>query len=114
MLDNSIPLEYTVNMTKKQLQAWRKKNGYSQSQLARVLLVTPLTVSRWERGERHIPSFLRLTLECVEKKGGELKLKGTKRKGGKSLKNIKMTDLRLRWLMRETNTSCSPEGWSRK
>ena len=28
-----------------------------------------MTVSRWERGAREIPSFLHLALECVEKKG---------------------------------------------
>lgn len=74
-------MEYTVTMTTKQLKAWRKTNGYSQSQLARVLCVTPLTVSRWERGDRRIPSFLNLTLECIEKKGGELKPKGKKTEG---------------------------------
>ena len=65
-------------MTPEELKAWRKKNGYSQGKLAKVLGVIPLTVSRWERGVREIPSFLHLTLECLEKKGGELKAKGTK------------------------------------
>jgi transcriptional regulator with XRE-family HTH domain len=73
-------MEYTKNMTKKELQAWRKKNGYSQSQLAKVLGVTTLTISRWERGERGIPSFLALTLECVERKGDELRVRDTKKK----------------------------------
>jgi transcriptional regulator with XRE-family HTH domain len=67
-------------MTTKQLQAWRKKNGYSQGQLAKVLGVASLSISRWERGDRKIPSFLHLTLECLEKKGDELKKKGTKTK----------------------------------
>jgi transcriptional regulator with XRE-family HTH domain len=67
-------------MTTKQLQAWRKKNGYSQSQLAKVLGVASLSISRWERGDRKIPSFLHLALECMEKKGDELKNKGTKKK----------------------------------
>jgi transcriptional regulator with XRE-family HTH domain len=65
---------YTHIMTTKELKAWRAKNGYSQAQLGKVLRVTSLTVSRWERGERHIPSFLHLTLECVEKKGDEIKV----------------------------------------
>ncbi len=52
------------------LKRWRRGNGYSQSQLARVLDVAVQTVSRWERGTREIPSFLHLTLECIEKKGG--------------------------------------------
>jgi transcriptional regulator with XRE-family HTH domain len=67
-------------MTTKQLQAWRKKNGYSQSQLAKVLGVASLSISRWERGDRKIPSFLHIALECMEKKGDELKNKGTKKK----------------------------------
>jgi len=59
------------------LKQWRKRTGYSQSELAKVLDVIPLTVSRWERGVREIPSFLHLALECIEKKGGEQKKQGT-------------------------------------
>ena len=66
-------------MTTKELQAWRKENGYSQSQLARKLGVISLTISRWERGERHIPSFLHLALRCLELEGGESKAKGKKK-----------------------------------
>ena len=69
-------------MTPKTLKAWRKRNGYSQSQLAKVLGVASLTISRWERGFRGIPPFLHLTLECVEKKGGK-KTKVTKSKKGR-------------------------------
>jgi transcriptional regulator with XRE-family HTH domain len=61
-------------MTPTELQEWRKQNGYSQSQLARALDVDSMTVSRWERGVRKIPSFLHLALECA------LKKKGTKTK----------------------------------
>ena len=61
-------------MTPKALKAWRKENGYSQARLAKVLGVATMTVSRWERGVREIPSFLHLALECLEgKKGGEIK-----------------------------------------
>jgi len=67
-------------MTSKELKQWRKKNGYTQRQLAKVLGVIPLTVSRWERGVREIPSFLHLTLECLEKKGGEKKSKGSRKR----------------------------------
>lgn len=73
-------------MTPKQLKAWRKKSGYSQSQLANVLGVITLTVSRWERGVREIPSFLHITLECVERKGGE----GIRGKGKKTKKERKV------------------------
>lgn len=48
-----------------ELKAWRKKNGYSQSQLAQVLGVDVMTVSRWERGAREIPSFLHLALKYM-------------------------------------------------
>jgi transcriptional regulator with XRE-family HTH domain len=65
------------DMISKELKAWRKRNGFSQGKLARVLGVTPLSVSRWERGERRIPTFLRLALERLEEiKGGELTKKG--------------------------------------
>lgn len=64
-------------MTSKELQTWRKRNNYSQGRLAKALGVIPLTVSRWERGVREIPSFLHLALDCLELKGGgETKSKG--------------------------------------
>ena len=67
-------------MTPQELKKWRDKNGYSQSQLAKALDVITLSVSRWERGVREIPSFLHLALfglECMGKKGGEeLKKRG--------------------------------------
>jgi len=55
-------------MTSKELKAWRQKNGYSQARLAKALGVITLTVSRWERGVREIPSFLYLALECLDMK----------------------------------------------
>jgi len=56
-------------MTPIQLKRWREDSGYSQSQLAWVLKVDVMTISRWERGVREIPSFLHLALECLNKKG---------------------------------------------
>jgi transcriptional regulator with XRE-family HTH domain len=50
-----------------QLRQWRRLNGYSQSQLAGVLKVAPNTISRWERGDRRIPSFLHLALKAIRK-----------------------------------------------
>jgi transcriptional regulator with XRE-family HTH domain len=56
-------------MTPKQLKEWRKKTGFSQVRLARLLGVDVMTVSRWERGIRQsIPPYLHITLECIEKK----------------------------------------------
>ena len=68
-------------MTSNDLKTWRAKNRYSQNQLAMVLGVVTMTVSRWETGLREIPSFLHLALECIEKKGGGAgSTKGTKKK----------------------------------
>lgn len=68
-------------MTPKQLKEWRSENSYSQIELARVLGVTNICISRWETGLRHIPAFLHITLKCLKvKRGGELKKKGTKKK----------------------------------
>lgn len=72
-------------MTPQELKAWREKNNYSQRQLAEVLTVDVMTVSRWERGVREIPSFLHLALKCVKKrKGGESVIKGKKKGKEKS------------------------------
>ncbi len=57
-------------MKPKDLQTWRKKNGYSQARLARILGVTVVSISRWENGAREIPSFLHLALRCLELEGG--------------------------------------------
>jgi len=69
------------------LQQWREKTGYSQGQLARILGVDIMTVSRWERGIMKIPSFLKWALAYLELKGDELKPKlkrmRTGKKGGK-------------------------------
>jgi transcriptional regulator with XRE-family HTH domain len=61
------------DMSGKELQAWRVKNGYSQSQLAKALGVITLTVSRWEREDREIPPFLYLALKALPKRGGEIR-----------------------------------------
>ena len=79
-LDNHNPMDYIPLMTSNDLKKWRKRNGYSQGRLAKVLGVIPLTVSRWELEVRAIPSFLHLALECLELKGGGEKLKGQKKK----------------------------------
>ena len=67
-------------MISKDLKKWRKHTGYSQGKLAKALGVTPLTVSRWERGERGIPPFLHLALKWLELEVGEVKEKGKKKR----------------------------------
>jgi transcriptional regulator with XRE-family HTH domain len=59
-------------MESEELIKWRKKTGYSQGRLARVLGVDVMTVSRWERGIMQVPSFLKWALAYIELKGEEL------------------------------------------
>ena len=72
-------------MKPKQLKAWRKRNGYSQSQLAKALTVDTMTISRWEREVRAIPKFLHLALRWLEYEGGVTKTKGKKKKKRKEV-----------------------------
>ena len=60
-------------MGPKELIKWRERTGYSQVQLATVLGVDVMTVSRWERGIMQVPSFLKWALAYVELRGEELK-----------------------------------------
>lgn len=63
------------------LVSWRKEHDYTQKELAIKLGVQTITVYRWEKAMREIPSFLHLALECMEKKGGgKGTVKGTKTK----------------------------------
>ena len=66
-------------MKRKELKKWRSSNNYSQSQLARVLGVDVMTISRWERGERKVPSFLALALRALELEGGDVNKKGKRK-----------------------------------
>lgn len=53
-------------MTPAQLRLWREHHQLSQLQLARRLGVDHMTISRWERGTRQIPSFLLLAIRGLE------------------------------------------------
>lgn len=66
-------------MTPPDLVKWRKKYSYSQIRLGKVLGVTHITIYRWEKGKREIPSFLHLALKYLEKEGGEVKTKDKKK-----------------------------------
>jgi DNA-binding transcriptional regulator YiaG len=50
-------------MTPADLTAWRETHALTKVELARLLGVQPLAVSRWEGGARSIPPFLRLALD---------------------------------------------------
>jgi DNA-binding transcriptional regulator YiaG len=67
------------DMKPKELRTWREINGYKQQELADILGVTNVCISRWENGAREIPSFLHLALRCLELEGGEINTKGKKR-----------------------------------
>jgi transcriptional regulator with XRE-family HTH domain len=53
----------------KELKEWRQFMSYTQAELAEKLGVDVVTVSRWERGKRKIPSFLHLALRTIKPKG---------------------------------------------
>ncbi len=53
-------------MVPSELIQWRKRNSYSQIKLGKTLGVTTITVYRWEKGMRKIPSFLHLALKYLE------------------------------------------------
>lgn len=52
-------------MSPDELRLWRSRQSLSQGTLANLLDVDVMTVSRWERGERSIPSFLHLALQSL-------------------------------------------------
>lgn len=58
-------------MKPKELVNWRQRNKLTQIKLGEILGVSTITVYRWEKGMREIPSFLHLALETIEMKGGE-------------------------------------------
>jgi len=71
-------MTYTKTVTYNELKKWRKKNSYSQSELAKALGTHVMTVSQWERDIRTIPTFLHLALKCLVLEGGELEKGKTK------------------------------------
>ena len=74
-------------MSPAELTEWIEASGYSRKELAEILGVSNVSVSRWEHGTRDIPSFLHLALECLEKKGGKTNKGNTKKKTGKDTKH---------------------------
>jgi transcriptional regulator with XRE-family HTH domain len=60
-------------MSHDELKRKRKALGMTQRELADLLKVDPMTVSRWERGQHHIPESVALAL---------MGLKAKKSKGG--------------------------------
>ena len=77
--------KYIITMKPDELKRWRRRVGCSQAQLARVLAVDVMTISRWAWGAREIASFLHPALGYLELKGVGIKKKErkSKSKGGK-------------------------------
>ncbi len=82
-------MDERARLTPSEVLNWRKKNGYSQITLGKALGVSTITVYRWEKDMRAIPSFLHLALKYLELKGGSTKIvkrkdvPKTSMKGGK-------------------------------
>ena len=72
-------MAYIKTMTNEELKQWRKDNGYSQGKLAKALSVHIMTISKWERGIRELPPFLRLALRALELEGGDKINQGEKK-----------------------------------
>ena len=66
MTDMNIMTIVNFAMRAKDFKKMRLKKGYSQSQLARELDVTVMTISRWERQVIAIPRMADLALEALK------------------------------------------------
>ena len=55
-LDKSMPMVYHLFMNPSELFKWRNGQGYTQKGLADLLGVDKMTVYRWEKAMREIPS----------------------------------------------------------
>ena len=55
-------------MTGAELKVWRERRELQQSELAELLGVHAMTVSKWERGVQAIPPFMELALETLERR----------------------------------------------
>ncbi len=64
------PMKKQSNMTPNDLVEWRKRNSLSQIKLGKALGVSTITVYRWEKSMRDMPSFLHLALKYLELEGG--------------------------------------------
>lgn len=64
-------------MTPEELRKWREKHKLSQPELAELLSVDPMTISRWERGKRTMPPFLHIALKWLSSKRNRKKLLDT-------------------------------------
>jgi DNA-binding XRE family transcriptional regulator len=53
-------------MNAEELVAWRNQAGVTQHDLAALLAVHPMTISRWERGSFAIPPYLKLALNWIK------------------------------------------------
>jgi DNA-binding XRE family transcriptional regulator len=62
-------------MTREELTKWRISHNLKQEDLASLLSVSRVCITRWENGSRQVPPFLHWALESISAylKGGEKK-----------------------------------------
>ena len=75
---------YNMVMKREELLNWRTEHKLRQEDLAQLLGITRVAVTRWENGTRKIPQFLHWALDSIsihlKTKGGENKYAMRKKK----------------------------------
>jgi len=62
-------LSWGYDMEGNEMKKWRDEHGLTQRNLADLLGVDPITISRWERTEQKPPGYLLdLSLEALERR----------------------------------------------
>ncbi len=71
------------------MKEWRERNGVTQQQLAELLVVYNVTISRWETGFSPIPNYRDLALAELERRLSK------KTMGSKTSKNRR--EVKTKW-----------------
>lgn len=54
-------------MNAEQFKDFRKSKGWTQEECAEQLGVIQQAISKWESGERKVPSYIEKLIECLKK-----------------------------------------------